>query len=302
MTIYVDPSIPEKKKVVEDRIRHHLGTPVFSIVEFNIWGACNRRCSFCPVSDQTVFTNRQEGIDPGDYTKVLHDLAQIDYDGVVLWSMFSEPLLHKGIHELASITKEILPTVELRIVSNGDVVRKRDDKLLALYEAGIDKVQFSLYDNEAQYVEFEQKRDRLGLTEDQMGLRRRFFQEGNFGMTISNRAGLVDSNSYRDKAELAVELLPLRRPCNYPFYQVAIDYNGDVILCAHDWSKDLVMGNAFEEDLWTIWTGRAYEAVRTSLRAADRGFDPCAKCDVHGDLIGGKHFEAFDTGSADGIG
>ncbi|MAG70179.1 MAG: radical SAM protein [Acidobacteria bacterium] len=295
MSVYLDPSIPEKRQAVQERIRTHHRIPVFSIVEFNIWGACNRRCSFCPVSDPEVFTNRREGIVPDDYEKILIDLKSIDFDGIVLWSMFSEPLLHKQIHELARITKRILPEAELHVVSNGDVIRKRDDKLASLYESGIDCIQFSLYDDENQYVEFMGKRERGGYSVTQMGLRRRYFNNGDYGMTVSNRAGLVDSNRYRAETDqsVSVELLPLKRPCHYPFYQVAIDYNGDVLLCAHDWSKDLVMGNALVDSIWDIWTNGFYQDVRSSMMASDRGFNPCAKCDVHGDLMGGKHYTAF---------
>jgi radical SAM protein with 4Fe4S-binding SPASM domain len=180
-------------------------------------------------------------------------------------------------------------------VSNGDVVRRRDDKLAQLYESGIDRIQFSLYDDEKQYHEFIEKRERGGYTEAQMSVRRRYYQNGDYGMTISNRTGLIDSNQYRAETDssVGVNLLPLKQPCNYPFYQVAIDYNGDVLLCAHDWSKDRVMGNALVDSIWDIWTSGTYQTVRASLATSNRGFNPCARCDVHGDLMGGEHFEAF---------
>jgi|TARA_B100001971_G_scaffold160939_1_gene150970 radical SAM protein with 4Fe4S-binding SPASM domain len=247
------------------------------------------------VSDPDVYTNKREGIELTHYEKILMDLRDISFDGTILWSMFSEPLLHKGINDLAIITKKILPAVRLQIVSNGDMIRKHNHKLMELLSNGVDQVQFSLYDDAAQYQEFIAIRDRLGFTEEQMMLRRRYFENGNFNLTISNRAGLVDSNEFRslDEQKVERETLPLKKRCFYPFYQIAIDYNGDVLLCPHDWSKDLILGNAVSEHIWDIWTGEKVNNVRSSLAVSNRDLDPCTKCDVDGELIGEEHFVGF---------
>ena len=128
-----------------------------------------------------------------------------------------------------------------------------------------------------------------------MVLRRRYFENGNFNLTISNRAGLIDSNQFRStgEEEIVLSSLPLEKPCYYPFYQIAIDYNGDVLLCAHDWSKDLILGNAVTENIWDIWTNESFDGVRSSLMVSDRNIDPCVKCDVNGELIGKEHFVSF---------
>ena len=300
---YVDSSLSTKGRLVSDQLRFRDGIPVFSIVEFNIWGSCNRRCPFCPVSNPEIYTERREGIELDNYKKILTDLESISFDGMILWSMFSEPLLHKNILDLATATKTALPSVRLQIVSNGDIVRKHSHKLMELFSSGVDHVQISLYDNDSQYQEFIDIQNHLNLSEEQITLRRRYHKDGNFNLTISNRAGLVDSNLYRSETETNIDFntLPLARRCHYPFYQMAIDYNGDVLLCAHDWSKDLVLGNAFTEHIWNIWTGERIQEVRSSLKNANRNYDPCRKCDVDGQLIGFEHFAAF-TARPDPVG
>ena len=297
MSRYIEPAVATKDQMVSQNLRIHEGRPMFSLVEFNIWGACNRLCSFCPVSNPEVYTNKKEGITVENYTKILKDLQAIDFTGTILWSMFSEPLLHKQVYELASITKEILPTAQLHLVSNGDLIRKKDEKLKRLYESGVDRIQFSLYDDDNQFEEFVQIRTRGKFNDHEMSLRRRYYKDGNYGLTVSNRAGLVESNEYRAETEAPIVLseLPMSKPCYYPFYQVAIDYNGDVLLCPHDWAKDLIAGNALKESIWKIWKGKRFEFARSKLMNSDRGFNPCEKCDVHGDLIGEENFEAFKT-------
>jgi radical SAM protein with 4Fe4S-binding SPASM domain len=292
---YIDPHVSLKEADVLGSLMFRNGYPLFSLVEFNIWGACNRTCEFCPVSNPEIYTNRKEGISLDDYRKVLRDLDAIDYIGVILWSMFSEPVLHKQVNKLARLTKQILPGVSLQMTSNGDIFRRREDKLIALFDSGVDRVNLSLYDGPQQFVEFTEIRKRCGLSTDQIKLRRRYQEGGNYGISISNRAGLVDSNSYRDEKEVPITELPLHQSCYYPFYQVAIDYNGDVLLCPHDWAKEYIAGNAFNQDIWEIWKGPKFETARKLLAQSKRSFNPCKKCDVAGNLIGRTNFDAFTT-------
>ena len=295
MSRYIDPSVASKGKTIRSNLRLYKDYPLFSLVEFNIWGACNRRCSFCPVSDPEIYANKKEGIGVKDYTRILEDLRNVDFRGTILWSMFSEPLLHTEVFQLAQVTKEVLPNCELHVVSNGDWVRGRDERLNRLYLSGIDRILFSLYDDDEQYNDFAQMKERGGYSDDQFVLRRRYLKNGDYGMTISNRAGLIDSNKYRAEKEAAVysSETPLKKPCYYPFYQVAIDYNGDVLLCPHDWSKGLVTGNALKESIWEIWKNTHFDSIRKKMMCSDRNFNPCQTCDVHGDIIGQTNFDEF---------
>lgn len=290
---YIDPHVSLKDADVKGALVIRNDYPVFGLVEFNIWGACNRRCSFCPVADPEIFINRKEGISEKDYQKVLTDLYSIDYSGVILWSMFSEPTLHKKILNLARMTKKTLPNVSLQLTSNGDLFQKKGAVLLELIKSGVDRVNISLYDNEEQFTEFTNIRKRLNLSTDQIKLRRRYLADGNYGISISNRTGLIDSNKYRDKSEKVITTLPLNQPCYYPFYQVGIDYNGDVLLCPHDWAKKYVAGNAFADNIWDIWKNTSFVKARTSLKKGERSFSPCETCDVAGNLIGKNNFDAF---------
>ena len=129
----------------------------------------------------------------------------------------------------------------------------------------------------------------------QVILRRRYYEDGNYGMTISNRSGLIDSNKYRDENEDKIVELPLKRRCFYPFYTTLIDYNGDVILCPHDWEKKYIVGNVTENTLWNIWTSKKYDTARKMLSKKNRNFSPCDGCDVHGDVMGKENFELWQN-------
>ena len=287
-----DPSIYRKQVYAEkgDDIKIIDGFPIFTIVELNIYGACNRSCNFCPVSDPTFYTNKYEGISIELFTTIMEQLRSIDYEGTILISAFSEPFLHKDLPELVQINKRILPKTRLEINTNGDIFKKRIEKLTRLFDKGLDTVTISVYDGPAEYANFLQIRADLKLTDQQFVIRRRYYdkQEDNYGIIFSNRAGKVDVSAYQ--AGEVQEPLPMKRHCFYPFYQTLIDYNGDMILCPHDWGKEYIVGNIKEKTIWELWISKKYEAARKLLADKNRGFKPCNKCNVRGDLIGRPNF------------
>jgi radical SAM protein with 4Fe4S-binding SPASM domain len=225
------------------------------------------------------------------FTKVCTDLSAVDYNGSLTFSAYSEPFLHKQLFDFIRTAKKILPNCKVDMVSNGDLIT--DTKLQEAFDAGLHSINLSLYDGPQQFDEFNAMIERTGLKDKKIFLRRRFFQDGNYGLTVSSRGGEIDSNKFRsDKEEQVVEL-PLKRVCYYPFYMVLVDYTGDVMLCSHDWSKKLTFGNISTENILDIWQGKKLQGIRKSLSKANRNIFPCNKCDVHGDLIGKEHFDAW---------
>ena len=289
---FIDKSTDRKKEIVKDRLSFVEGVPLFSIVEFNIIGTCNRNCNFCPVSNPDVYRKTTDGLELELFEKIVRELQVINYEGKILFSAFSEPLLHKEVEKLISIAKKYLPNIRLEMVSNGDLLTSK--KLKKLYEAGLDTINISMYDGKHQIEYFENTRLEADVPKDVVVTRRRYFEDGNYGITISNRVGLVDSNEYRDKNEEAILELPLKQPCYYPFYMILIDYNGDVLLCPHDWNKTLKFGNLQEKDFFSIWNGKALNGIRKKLAKNDRNFGACKNCDVLGTVIGKESFEAWD--------
>ena len=72
-----------------------------------------------------------------------------------------------------------------------------------------------------------------------------------------------------------------------------IDYNGDVLMCSHDWSKEKILGNLNEKNFFQIWNSDKSKFVRKNLNNSKRCFAPCNKCDVVGDLVGQNHANAW---------
>jgi len=289
----MDLSVKNKAQVVKDTLTYIGGFPVFSIVELNIIAACTRACVFCPISDKDFYkkNNIQGKLELNVYKKLLNDLDSIGYHGRIIFSGFSEPLLHNNLEELVRETKVVLPNSVLEIITNGDLLKP--PKMEKLFKSGLDVICVSLYDGPHQFDYFNKMKAELGLSDSKMLLRRRYYQNGDYGLIISNRGGLVDSNQYRDKSESSVEAVPLQRVCYYPFYMIKVDLNGDVLVCSHDWQKRFVVGNILKESVWNLWKGQRLNSLKTSLSNADRNAVPCNTCDVKGDVIGKESFIAW---------
>ena len=84
----------------------------------------------------------------------------------------------------------------------------------------------------------------------------------------------------------------LSDPCYYPNYTFFMDYNGDVLMCPHDWEKK-ILGNLNNNDFMTIWNSQIANKAREKLIKGNRNFEPCNVCDVKGTLIGKKHSIAW---------
>ncbi|GFM38128.1 radical SAM/SPASM domain-containing protein [Desulfovibrio psychrotolerans] len=290
MQRFIDPSTRRKRKIIADRISTVDGVPVFSIVEFNIHGSCTRACPFCPFYDPAVYKKNPVAMDFGLYQKIIRELESIQYAGKILYSGFCEPLLNKHITEFIAFTRKTLPNSRIEMVTNGDLLTK--EVLLSLLDASLDTINISIYDGPAEAKQFELLVEEANVPEGAVVLRRRYKTETNFGMTISNRSGLINSNAYRDENETPPEL-PLHQPCYYPFYMIMVDVDGSPLLCPHDWKKLSGLGNLKTESLLSVWNSKKMNAWRKRLINCKRDFDPCALCDVDGLVMGEEHFQLW---------
>lgn len=290
--MWVDPNIKRKGSIVKDNAlaEHHKNDvfPLFSLFEVNITGMCNRFCEFCPRSDRSVFPSKNEYISIGLYKKIMKEFEELAYDGIIAFSGFSEPLFHKDIYELISLARKSCTKSRIELYTNGDLLNVK--KLAELFNSGLTSIHISLYDGPEQIEKFLSIRDMAGIKDEQFILRERFLpKEKGYGLTISNRAGMVNFQrlGMRQLSE------PLKSRCYYPFYMMFVDYTGEVIICSHDWGKKLIVGNLKEESIIEVWTGRLMTDVRKKLAIGDREFPPCNKCDVKGTFMGEEHFRKW---------
>ena len=286
---FLDPSIERKKKITNKNFQLIKGTniPLPSEVEISESGVCNRKCSFCPRSDPS-YEDINEFIDSNLHSKLIDQLKNLNYGGVIRYSGFVEPLLDKNIYNLVKEVSLKIPNCRREIVTNGDVLN--GERLKKLFDSGLSTLLISVYDGPEDAKKFEKMCLDNNLRNDQFVIRHRYYsEEKDFGLTISNRAGMMKNAEY--KIQPLQKSLDLK--CYYPSYTFFMDYNGDVLMCPHDWGKKIILGNMNKENFLDIWTSKKAIKIRKKLNNSDRNFSPCNVCDVKGDLIGKKHAESW---------
>ena len=282
--VFLDPSIPRKRRIVSAAFSLSSSAIVLpGVVEISESGTCNRSCAFCPRSDP-AYPDIKEFIEPDLLEKLSRQLAEVDFAGLIIFSGFVEPMLDKKIFEKVALVKGVLPDARIEMITNGDVLTEKN--LTRLMESGLSTLLISVYDGPEDAERFQKMCEDAGLAEDQYVIRKRYLPpEKDFGITMSNRGGMMETTEHIRPSLTE----PLKETCFYPSYMFFMDYQGDVLLCSHDWGKKTVVGNMKEQDFLDIWLSPTFMAARKQLNRGQRAHPPCRVCDVRGTLMGRDH-------------
>jgi radical SAM protein with 4Fe4S-binding SPASM domain len=239
---------------------------------------CNLRCDFCPRSKG--YPNLNLHMDMQLIDKLASDLADIRYENRILYSGFGESLLYTHLIQSIKSLKTYMPWQQnIHIVTNGD--RLDEDMAKTLYDSGIRKFFVSMYQGAWQAEKFSEIFDKIGLTSNNYILQHYYKPpEEEYGfLHLSNRSGyLFDQN------------LP-QTGCNVPFYSMSIHWDGDVLLCSHDWEKKQIMGNIGDTHVKDIWLKSQKLWEFRSELMSKRQCHPCNKCNIKGILYGDQSKE-----------
>lgn len=291
---YFDKNIDRKSKIVQDALQFTKkgNVPLPSVVEISDSGTCNRSCVFCPRSDPEWIKkfDKKDFITTKLHEKICKELSEYDYKGIVVYSGFNEPMLNKKCYENISRTRNYLPEAKIELITNGDVLNTTNIK--KLFDAGLSTLLISVYDGPAELEKFKKMCSDAKLESKQYVIRNRFLPpEKDFGITINNRGGYMDNAGHPIKSLKK----SIKEPCYYPSYNFFIDYNGDVLMCSHDWGKKNILGNLNNETIMEVWLSKNAKKSRLNLANSKRDFSPCNVCDVRGTLIGEKHAKAWQN-------
>ena len=289
---FLDPNLKNKSKTVEDKIQlfsfNGQNLPLPTEIEISESGTCNRSCSFCPRSAAN-FVDKKEFITNDLHEKLCVELKELNYKGTIRYSGFVEPMLDKNIYNLISMVRDYLPESNIEMVTNGDPLNLK--RLKKLFDHGLNKILISSYDGKEETEKLEDLCIQANLNEKQYMVRHRYYsEEQDFGITLSNRSGLMADAKF--KIDALKE--PLKKPCYIPSYTFFLDYQGDVLMCPHDWGKKVVLGDLNKEKLKDIWFSKKFMGIRKILNKSNRNFKPCNVCDVEGTFMGEKNSSYFN--------
>jgi radical SAM protein with 4Fe4S-binding SPASM domain len=140
----------------------------------------------------------------------------------------------------------------------------------------------SMYDGPHQIPHFDEMFRAAGIKPKDYILRDRWHNAASdFGLKLTNRAGTIDAGYQR--------VVDTNNLCFYPAYSMAVDWNGDVLLCVQDWNKRLRFGNLNGQSLFETWQAKALHKRRLKLMQIGRDNEPCSNCNADGCFHGRDH-------------
>jgi len=268
------------------------GIELFQNIQVQTIEFCNLKCDFCPnhyiIYDR--IDDKKNGIPYNkmsiyDYTRIVKNLAQLNYNGRFSPYLMNEPLIDKKrIVELISIARQHLPNSFIQIDSNGTGMT---EKLLGeMIEAGLNRIQLDDYfddENAMKMVKiieayvntstfFGIVSSNYNVTQAKRGEKNKHTHYG--PNTYWNRGGLVNVNP---------DIPVPQKDCGYPSEQMYVKWNGEAILCCCDWEYKVIHGNVLDSSIEEVWTSDSYEHYRKTLKKGRRDLlRMCRKCNKGG--------------------
>jgi radical SAM protein with 4Fe4S-binding SPASM domain len=274
-------NILRKSTFVDDVVLSSDGLPQPSWIDISITELCNRLCEFCPRIDVDLYPNQNLHLAVDLADKIRRDLDSMTFKGGIVLSGYGEPLLHPKLYDII----KSFHGIHLEIVTNGD--KLSCEVVNQLFEAGLSFICVSMYDGPHQIEHFTEMFAAVGVGQERYILRDRWHKEtDSFGLKLTNRSGVL---KFGPNPELFSG-----KPCHYTAYSMAIDWNGDVLLCVQDWNKKLKLGNVSNQSVSEIWRSIAMHKIRRKLINGRRNFSPCNNCNADGTVHGFNHVNAWE--------
>lgn len=280
----IQNNINRKKPILDREPQIFKGIPIPSWIELSLIDVCNRSCSFCPKSDESVAPNTYQKMTSKLIDKLVNDLKKINFEGAFCLCGYGEPMLHK---DYIDITNKLGEIGGVEIITNGDLVNEKS--LIKIYESKATRLLISLYDGPDQIIKFKNMIRELKIPEEFVILRDRWYSdEIDYGVKLTNRVGTISAGNQPNIENYS------KKKCYYTAYQMLIDWNGDVFLCPQDWQRRQTMGNIMQDDIFDIWKGPILSKYRRKLLGGERSLNPCNKCNADGLVYGERHYEAWN--------
>jgi MoaA/NifB/PqqE/SkfB family radical SAM enzyme len=273
---------------IQKKHQHECFKRFVNIFEIEVFSFCNRTCSFCPNS-YIDRKSKNHFMDENLYIKVMSELAEVNYDGIVWYSRYNEPLADRIILKRIQQARQLLPNARLQTYTNGDYVTR--EYLNDLADAGLNEIRIMRYPTAEDKSKPKTAQIRMSKMVEKLGLpivrkypnsielnhSKLHVQICSFDIdkNVTNRAGTVIINSQKHKRFA---------PCYSPFSHIHVDHNGSVLPCCHARSdieghRSLILGNIENETIFDIFFGEKALMLRRLLINNTIHITPCNECD-----------------------
>lgn len=302
------------KKVIN---AHKSGVETLPLhVEVQTNSLCHGTCLFCPYSTTSKSLPQGE-MEWELYKKIVDECTTFSTLELFTTTLQNEPLMNKNIFkEIAYFKEKNKGRTSFTVVTNGYLLN--DQILTGLIEAGVDYLAISInaftkeiYEVQMPGFKFERIIENIeNLLSKNLGKMRVWLRILQTSMNeseipdaiidwrkrglrveiiphISNRGGAVEIAGLRPRHQIKRKkiwdalIAHYSKCCIFPLRQMCILFNGDVIVCCHDWQRLMVLGNVKEKSLREIWNSEESKRVkRLILERQYSDIPACKDCSV----------------------
>lgn len=210
--------------------------PPLKAVAIEINSFCNRKCPHCPHFDH---------IRPVEFLAdevvygIIDELRRHKFEGNITYNLFSEPLLDKRLPKFVQYTREALPCALIYLNTNGDLLNLELWNILR--KAGLEYAIVGQYDGQINNNISELLSELSDVEKKRLSVRL-FDIHTKY---VNNRAGLVKTDKQ--------VTLPLKAFCMRPFYQLCVNYKGNIVLCCMDYLGLVEVADVRKQKLFRVW-------------------------------------------------
>ncbi|MEF2145481.1 MAG: radical SAM/SPASM domain-containing protein [Desulfovibrionaceae bacterium] len=265
---------------------------------------CNAQCLFCGYTE--VHKSLPQGQMEDDLFYKIVDECSRHWIGRISPYLMNEPLLDQRMPDFISyINRKRKPVTKVKINTNGALLTESMSERLV--DSGLRHLWVSVqgYSEESYRTSmnlslsrvlenidrFLDIRDRKGkklpkisittlhtsLVENELDYARKYWADRDVTFKIHK----LDNRSGKDLSDLGVTKPRLRRNCDLFLKQAYVLYNGDMILCCHDWRRSVVLGNVAEQGIAAVWNSERFvRIIREYFAGEYRNCEICRTCTV----------------------
>lgn len=244
------------------------GISMLNYIELETCNICNRSCPWCFFGNKDEFRNRkQEYLDTYYIKKLLEELREHSYSGIISLFSVNEPLLDVRIRDgtLIRLCRNILnEKARINIVTNGDFLT--DEVLCTMINAGLDLLNISCYD-------------------DEMLIKARTFYKTynkQVKFTIYDYRRPESFNNRAGNVPVGGEYNQTHSICMSPLFTSVIGWDGEIRLCCNDVLGEVKFGNIKNQNLYDILNSRKMKEYRKIITKDRNQVFPCNKCNFIG--------------------
>jgi len=265
-----------------------------TLVELEPHAFCNRTCSFCPNSTIDRLTVKTV-LDRPLYESILNDLKAIEYDQVLRFARYSEPMADDHIYDMVAMARRRLPKADIDIVTNGDYLDA--ETLNRLREVGLSVLRISVYMRKGVPWSVANAQEEIGRLAKRIEIEPRWDPPTTTtvgavfpysGMKVVVYSHNFDETGY-DRGQLIERLVDhayvRRSPCFLVFSNFTVDFNGKVMPCCnlrsdHREHQPFILGDLSDRrtSIFDVYANRISIEWRRGLAGAGEKHPPCNTC------------------------